>query len=125
MDIKCNNRNENFYLKNNQGIKAKDIRIFIEDGQPYVYYVGEFTDGKNQFEITFPKMSMNITAITNDVIDLCDCEPFFPTVAFARNIYVTQEDECFYVTCKEKEMTKEEIENVLGYKIRIKDEDED
>ena len=106
-------------------LKAKDIFIYIEDGQPYIHWVGEFSNGNNVYEVDIPKMDVNIDAIVEDkpvefdALGNCSC----PKIIFRRYCYADQDGIIFNLTCKKREMTKEQIEKELGYKIKIKDED--
>lgn len=112
-------------LKCSRQLKAKDISIYIEDGQPYIHWVGEFSNGNDVYEVDIPKMDVNIDAIVEDkpiefdTLGNCSC----PKITFRRYCYVSQDDVIFNLTCKKREMTKEQIEKELGYKIKIKDED--
>ena len=113
---------------NNQEIriKAKDIKVFIENGKPYIYYVGCFSDGKNEYEIEIPKMDVDLTAIVEDFdyYDDSNINEIAP-LGIRRNLYVGQDCTFYKLKCKKKEMTKEQIEKELGYKIDIVDEDDD
>jgi len=106
-------------------LKAKDISIYIEDGQPYIHWVGEFSNGNDVYEIDIPKMDANIDAIVEDrpiEFDMLG-HVSYPMVSFARHFYAVQDGVEFTVDCKKREMTKEQIEKELGYKVKIKDED--
>ena len=107
-------------------LKAKDICIYIEDGQPYIHWVGEFSNGNNVYEVDIPKMDVNIDAIVEDrPIEFNTLgHASYPMVSFARHFYAVQDGVKFTVACKKREMTKEQIEKELGYKVKIKDEDE-
>lgn len=112
-------------LKCSRQLKAKDISIYVEDGQPCIHWVGEFSDGNDVYEVDIPKMDVNIDAIVEDKPIGFDTlgHVSYPKVSFARHFYAVQDGVEFTVTCKKREMTKEEIEKELGYKIKIKDED--
>ena len=113
-------------LKCSRQLKAKDISVYIEDGQPYIHWVGEFSDGNDVYEVDIPKMDVNIDAIVEDRPIEFDTlgHVSYPTVSFARHFYAVQDGVHFTVACKKREMTKEQIEKELGYKVKIKDEDE-
>lgn len=112
-------------LKCSRQLKAKDISIYIEDGQPYIHWVGEFSNGNDVYEVDIPKIDVNIDAIVEDKPIEFDTlgHVSYPMVSFVRHIYAVQDGVMFTVTCKKREMTKEQIEKELGYKIKIKDED--
>ena len=106
-------------------IKAKDIRVYIEDGIPYIHYIGEFYSKYGKYEITIPKMSIDIESIVEDrdvKYDTLHGLISYPKISFSRNLY-TVENYIFTLRCIEKAMTKEEIEKELGYKINIVYED--
>ena len=113
-----------FRFDGDEHIKAKQINVFIEDGVPYLRYIGTFYNGNNEYEITFPKMSIDITAIidNNDIMLNADG---FPVSKFRRELYVVENGSYFTVQCKKKKMTKKEIEKELGYEIQIVDEEDD
>ena len=113
-------------LKCSRQLKAKDISIYIEDGQPYIHWVGEFSDGNDVYEVDIPKMDVNIDAIVEDKPIEFDTlgHVSYPEVSFARHFYAVQDGVKFTVACKKREMTKEQIEKELGYKIKIKGEDD-
>lgn len=107
--------------------KAKDVNIFVEDGQCYLRYVGIISDGDDEYELTVPKMDINITAITQSV-DECDYQGWdtIPRkITLRRNIYVDHDVNAFTIRRVKKKMTKEQIEKELGYKIEIEDEGND
>ena len=104
--------------------KAKDVSIFVEDGQCYLRYVGIISDGDDEYELTIPKMDINVTAIMQSVDEAryegWDKNP--RSVILRRNIYVDHVANAFTVRRIKKKMTKEQIEKELGYKIEIDDE---
>lgn len=112
-------------LKCSRQLKAKDISIYVEDGQPYVHWVGEFSNGNDVYEVDIPKMDVNIDAIVEDKPIEFDTlgHVSYPMILFRRHCYVDQDGVIFNITCKKREMTKEQIEKELGYKVKIKDED--
>lgn len=108
-------------------LKAKNISIFVENGQPYIHWTGEFSNGKDVYEVDIPKMDINVDAIVEDkpieFDTLGGC--IIPKVSLVRHFYTVQNGVGFTITCKKREMTKEQIEKELGYKVNIKDEDGD
>ena len=112
-------------LGRSRQLKAKNISIFVEDGQPYIHWVGEFSNGNDVYEVDIPKMDVNIDVIVEDRPIEFDTLGHVsnPKISFARHFYAVQDDVEFAVACKKREMTKEQIEKELGYKINIKDKD--
>ena len=105
-------------------IKAKDIKIQIENGQPYIHWIGEFENGDGTFTIDIPRMDVDINAIIEDKPFEFDTHGNFscPRVSFARTIYANQDGVKYHVFRKKRKMTKKQIEKELGYKIEIDDE---
>ena len=114
-------------IGHNRMLKATDINIFVEDGQPYIHWTGEFKNGDDEYIVDIPKMDININAIVEEEPFELDASGYvsYPIVSFARHFYAVQENVKFSVTCQRREMTKEQIEKELGYKVKIKDEDDD
>lgn len=114
-------------LRSSRLIKAKDISIFVEDGKPYIHWVGEYNDGKDKYEVDIPKLGTDIYAIIEDKPIEYDLNGLYsyPRISFRQDVYVLHDDIDFAVKCKKKKMTKEQIEKELGYKIEIEDEDDD
>ena len=112
-------------LGGSRALKATDIKVFVENGEPYIYWAGEFTDKGNTYRIEIPKMDINIDAIVEDrPIEFCiNTDPIIPKVAFARQLYTVQNDVTFSITCINRRMTKKQIEKELGYNIEIEDGD--
>lgn len=107
--------------------KAKDVSIFLEDGQYYIRYVGVINDGNDEYELVVPKMDINVTAITQSM-DECFYHGFDTvprSITLRRNIYIDHDVNAFTLRRVKKKMTKEQIEKELGYKIEIEDEDDD
>ena len=107
--------------------KVKDVSIFVEGGQCYLRYVGIISDGDDEYELTVPKMDINVTVITQSV-DECDYQGLgtIPRkFTLRRNIYVDHDVNVFTIRRIKKKMTKEQIEKELGYKIEIEDEGND
>jgi hypothetical protein len=105
--------------------KAKDVSIFLEDGQYYIRYVGVINDGSDEYELVVPKMDINVTVITQS-IDECSYNGFDTVprrITLRRNIYTDHDVSAFTIRRVKKKMTKEQIEKELGYKIEIEDED--
>lgn len=108
-----------------QTIYPTDIKVFYEDGDPYVSYKGVAIMYGDTYEIEIPKMDMVIHAIE----DICEtetqygCGPFGESqnqvaTRITRHLYAV-EDVVFTATPIKKKMSKKDIEKELGYKIEI------
>lgn len=108
-------------------LKAKNISIYIKDGQPYIHWIGEFSNGNDVYEVDIPKMDVNIDVIIEDKPIEFDTlgNVSYPKISFARQFYAVQDNVEFNIACKKREMTKEQIEKELGYKVKIKDENDE
>lgn len=104
-------------------LKAKDIKVYLEDGQPYIRWVGEYQCNGDTFEVCIPKLDVNVHAIVKDNVEMTvDNHVNRIPITIRRDMYATEDDVFFTVTRKERKMTKEQIEKELGYKIEIEDE---
>jgi len=114
-------------LKTSRTIEAKSIYVFVEDGKPYIHWVGEYNDGKDVYEVDIPKMGTDIYAILEDRPIEYDSMGVrsYPRISFKQDVYIVQDDVDFAIKYKKKKMTKEQIEKELGYKIEIEDEGDD
>ena len=99
-------------------IKPVDVKIYYENKQPWIDYVGEAigSDG-NKWTIHIPKIGLSFNNFTYKMKQ----ERYgglitnFKLEAFA----TTDEDVLFTIT--EREMTKEQIEKEIGCKVKIKE----
>lgn len=112
-------------LGGSRTLKATDIKVYVEDGEPYIYWAGEFTDKGNTYRVEIPKMDIDIDAIVEEKPIEFDigAKPVIPRIAFARQFYTVQNGVNFSITCINRRMTKKQIEKELGYNIEIEDED--
>lgn len=100
-----------------KSIKPIDVRIYYEDGVPYMEYRGITNDFCNdKFEIYLPKIKLEISEFTWTE-DCCSFDSLEVTFANSNiaGLYKPQ----FKII--EKAMTKAQIEKELGYKINIID----
>ena len=104
-------------------LKCTSASIFYEDNVPYIDWKGAtvLSDGSIA-NVHIPKMGLDISEINQEVEGYSD---FFGNKAI-RSIQVFvkdgfEPDEDIIIEIKEREMTKEQIEKELGYKIKIKE----
>lgn len=107
-------------------LKCTSAFIFYENNLPYIDWKGTtiLSDGSIA-DVHIPKMSLDISEINqeneayyNYNYDYCS------KIIKSRQIFVKdgfEPDEDIIITIKEREMTKEQIEKELGYKIKIKE----
>ena len=72
--------------------------------------------------VHIPKMGLDISEISQEVEDYSDF--LSNKVIKSKQVFVKdgfEPDEDIIITIKEREMTKEQIEKELGYKIKIKE----
>lgn len=98
-----------------------DIKVFYEDGMPYISYKGKTVSDSGEWEIEIPKMSM----VLNTLERIVDIE-------YAMNIYgdttrripvcnqfFASHDVAYKMHLGKKKMTKRDIERELGYGVDI------
>ena len=99
----------------------KDVSIFIEDGVPYMKYIGTTTLSNGiKVEVECPKMSLVLNGIehfTEDMFDLFNKSNF---MIYKREMFAVEN--CYFtVQILERTCKKEDIEKELGYKLKFED----
>lgn len=104
-------------------ITPTDVKIYMEDNVPYLDYIGEcMTNNGAKLKVHIPKMGLTL----NRIVQECEEEfgSFAPVyhhrILKSFNIYTTDDKWCEFEIV-EREMSKEQIEKELGYKITIKE----
>ena len=87
-----------------------DVKIYYEDGMPYLDYTGEtyLSMGWGKAKIHFPKIGLMYDCVNVEKGEFQNCA--YPV-----------DGSLYTLTITERQMTKKEIENELGYKIKIID----
>ena len=103
--------------------KCTSAAIFYEDNVPYIDWKGAtvLSDGSIA-NVHIPKMGLDISEINQEVEGYSDF--FGNKVTRSIQVFVKdgfEPDEDIIIEIKEREMTKEQIEKELGYKIKIKE----
>lgn len=106
-------------------LKPTDVKIFIEDGIPYLDYTGTCQSNIGKLEVHFPKIGLDIEQMDRESDDYYYENPFTnkPSmrIRMKDEYYVMNNQEWpFEYKVLERDMTKAEIEKELGYKINIK-----
>ena len=104
-------------------LKCTSASIFYEDNVPYIDWKGAtvLSDGSIA-NVHIPKMGLDISEISQEVEDYSDF--LSNKVIKSKQVFVKdgfEPNEDIIITIKEREMTKEQIEKELGYKIKIKE----
>lgn len=108
--------------------KCTSAAIFYENNIPYIDWKGTTILSNGSIaNVHIPKMSLDISKIENE----CEYQPvyssdncFLYNITKSRQVFVKdgfEPDEDVIIEIKEREMTKEQIEKELGYKIKIKE----
>lgn len=102
-----------------------DVRIYYEGGMPYLDYTGTAQTEFGKVKVRLPKISLAYNVIENKYAyeerNVCD------NLGVSVNKYIVKlsqevmvkNDGYFVVEIIEREMTKEQIEKQLGYKVKI------
>lgn len=123
-----NNTNRKINLNNVcfvEPLKCIDASIYYEDNKPYIDWKGEtkLSDG-SIVKVYIPKMGLDIKEIENN--QECVMDNFGNKIKAVHTTYVTNmiypvNGNLLELQIKEREMTKEQIEKELGYKVKIKE----
>ena len=104
-------------------LKCTSAFIFYEDNVPYIDWKGSTVLSNGSIaDVHIPKMGLDISEIDQKVESYSDS--FKNKIIRSKQVFVKDEfkpDEDIIITIKEREMTKEQIEKELGYKIKIKE----
>lgn len=107
-------------------LKCTNAVIFYEDNVPYIDWKGTtmLSDGSIA-DVHIPKMSLDINKIEQECKYVYDTyRDYYSKILKSKQVFVKnglKPDEDIIITIKEREMTKEQIEKELGYKIKIKE----
>lgn len=99
-----------------------DVRVYIENGIPYLDYIGVEETNWGKVKIHIPKIGLDITAITQeeDIVSAYGSNnKKLASIRTRFEIFAENDKWCEYKIL-EREMSKEQIEKELGYKIKIK-----
>lgn len=104
--------------------KCTNAAIFYENNVPYIDWKGTalLSDGSIA-DVHIPKMSLDISEINQEFETYYNYDNCSKIIR-SKQIFVKdgfKPDEDIIITIKEREMTKEQIEKELGYKIKIKE----
>jgi hypothetical protein len=97
-------------------IKPTDLKIYYEDGIPYLDYKGIADTNFGRVEVCFPKMGLIINGLE------CTSEEVYNQkgeAVITMRQYLSRSNEYFTIKTLERNMTKKEIEKELGYKVNI------
>ena len=100
-----------------------NLSIFYEDDKPYLNYTGKakLSNGLS-VKIDIPKMDLvlkNIEVTSNEERMEFGLD-YYVRTKYSQQTYVGSEDVWMKITPLEREVTKEELEKELGYKIKFK-----
>ena len=102
-------------------VNPTDIKVYYEDGQPYISYKGEFVGDSGEWEIEIPKMSMVLNALER-IIDMKYEMDFRENITRRMpvcNQFFATHDVAYVIRSKKAKMTKADIERELGYRVDI------
>ncbi len=98
-----------------------DIRVFYEDGRPYIYYKGKVVSRYDEWEIEIPKMDMVLNTLER-IVDIeytvsvhGDMQRRTPVC----NQFYAEHDVAYRMRIAKRKMTQRDIERELGYKVDI------
>lgn len=104
------------------GVHPTDVKIYIEDGVPYLDYVGTFyaTDD-SKCKVHFPKIGLTFSKVTQEKEEEeYDYFGYKQRVITKFDIFAV-DDKWATFEVIEREMSKKQLEKELGYKLNIKE----
>lgn len=103
-------------------ITPTDVKIYTEDGVPYLDYTGTFyaSDGC-KCKIHLPKIGLTFSKVTQEKEEEeYDYFGYKQRITTAFNVFASN-DEWFKYEIIEREVSKKQLEKELGYKLNIKE----
>lgn len=103
-------------------IHPTDVKIYIEDNVPYLDYVGTFyaADG-SKCKVHFPKIGLTFSKVTQEKEEEeYDYFGYKQRIITKFDVYAV-DDEWATFEVIERDVTKKQLENELGYKLNIKE----
>lgn len=111
--------NNNVIIDGN--ITPTDVKIYVEDGVPYLDYTGTcyMTNG-DKYKVHIPKIGLTLTNIASE------SDVYYNYLGRSRKILPSFQiyacgDEYFSFEVIEREVSKKQLEKELGYKLNIKE----
>lgn len=104
-------------------ITPTDVKIYTEDGVPYLDYIGTFyaSDGC-KCKIHFPKIGLTFSKVTQEKEEEeYDYFGYKQRVVMSFNVFASN-DKLWEFEVLEREVSKKQLEKELGYKLNIKEE---
>lgn len=103
-------------------IHPTDVKIYIEDNVPYLDYVGTFyaADG-SKCKVHFPKIGLTFSKVTQEKEEEeYDYFGYKQRVITKFDVYAV-DDKWAEFEVIERDVSKKQLENELGYKLNIKE----
>lgn len=99
-----------------------DVKIYTEDGVPYLDYIGTFyTNDGCKCKIHLPKIGLTFSKVTQEKEEEeYDYFGYKQIITTAFNVFASN-DEWFKYEIIEREVSKKQLEKELGYKLNIKE----
>lgn len=103
-------------------ITPTDVKIYTEDGIPYLDYTGTFyTNDGCKCKIHLPKIGLTFSQVTQEKEeDEYDFYGYKQRITTDFRVFVSNE-EWFKYEILEREVSKKQLEKELGYKLNIKE----
>lgn len=103
------------------GVRQTDVKIYIEDGVPYLDYIGTFyaTDG-SKCKVHFPKIGLTFSKVMQEKEEEYDCFDYKQRIITKFDIFAV-DDKWATFEVIEREVSKKQLEKELGYKLNIKE----
>lgn len=102
-------------------ITPTDVKIYMEDGCPYLDYTGKcFDTCGNTYTVHFPKVGLTLTNIETQKKSEYDYMYTGRKIRSSLQVFA-KNDEFFSFEVVKREVSKKQLEKEFGYKLDIKE----
>lgn len=102
-------------------ITPTDVKIYVENGTPYIDYTGIcYASNGDKIKVHLPKVGLTLTNVTQEKDEEWKYQSGSREMLIKFNVYASN-DQLATFEVLEREVSKKQLENELGYKLNIKE----
>lgn len=115
--------NDTYLDKATDYIHPIDVKVYVEDNIPYLEYTGIVNRGDMKIKVHFPKIDLSFNVLEHiSEHQTYGGDPWgrsLGSVLLSQKVLIGNTDVAYTYEVIEREMTKEQVEKALGYKVKI------